>query len=92
MQAGRRAGRGTAMTAIGTKRTLRFVLFKWGHLTLTTPPHPHGIVSAGFSHVPQYRSGAFMAQHFEALVLPDGMRAVPVFIGTFLCVLYAGMV
>ena len=32
-----------------------------------------------------------MKQHFEALVLPDGMRAVPVFIGTFLCVLYAGM-
>jgi hypothetical protein len=25
-----------------------------------------------------------MKQHFEALVLPDGMRAVPVFIGTFL--------
>jgi hypothetical protein len=32
-----------------------------------------------------------MKQHFEALVLPDGMRAVPVFIGTFLCVLYTGM-
>jgi len=32
-----------------------------------------------------------MKQHFEALVLPDGMRAVPVFIGTFLCVLFAGM-
>jgi hypothetical protein len=31
-----------------------------------------------------------MKQHFEALVLPDGMRAVPVFIGTFLCVVYAG--
>src|ERR1044071_9703344 len=55
-----------------------------GHPTLTTPPHPHCIVSAGFSHVPQCRSGAFMKQHFEALVLPDGMRAVPVFIGTFL--------
>lgn len=32
-----------------------------------------------------------MKQHLEAQVLPDGMRAVPVFIGTFLCVLYAGM-
>lgn len=32
-----------------------------------------------------------MKQHFEALGLPDGMRAVPVFIGTFLCVLYTGM-
>jgi hypothetical protein len=32
-----------------------------------------------------------MKQHFEALVLPHGVRAVPVFIGTFLCVLYTGM-
>ena len=32
-----------------------------------------------------------MKQHLEALVLPDGMRAVPVFIGTFPCVLCTGM-
>jgi hypothetical protein len=31
-----------------------------------------------------------MKQHFEALVLPTGCGAVPVFIGTFLCVLYIG--
>ena len=79
------------MTAHGTKADIALCPIQMGHLTLTTPPHPHGIVSAGFSHVPQYRSGAFMKQHFEAPVLPDGMRAVPVFIGTFLCVLYTGM-
>jgi hypothetical protein len=32
-----------------------------------------------------------MKQYFEALVLPTGCGAVPVFIGTFLCVLYTGM-